>query len=89
MPEKYDVRVKILSIEGECPREHKAGEEWVVTGKTPEGICLAAFHGLLPHINVLAYGGTFPWAKDDLDSIVEACPDPNNRVLFELRRIKK
>ena len=89
MPERYDVRVRIVSIDGKCPQEHQVGEEWIVTNKTPEGLCISAFHGLLPHIKVLSFGGTFPWAKDDLDSITEACPDPDNRVRFELRRIKK
>ena len=40
MAESYDVAVKVISQKGTCAAKHKAGDEWVIDSKTPEGICL-------------------------------------------------
>ncbi|GAI52019.1 unnamed protein product, partial [marine sediment metagenome] len=60
----------------------------VIGGETPEGICLSAFQSLLPDLRVLIYGGSLPWMKDP-DTAIVACPDPENPVVFELRRAKE
>ena len=88
MAERYDVAVKVEYQKGTCSREHKVGEEWVIGGKTPEGICLEAFNALFPHLQVLMFGGSFPWGTEPSVTL-EACPDPNNPVVFELRRVPK
>ena len=43
MTERYDVAIKIISQKGTCSNEHKVGEEWVISTKTPAGLCLGAF----------------------------------------------
>ena len=87
MAERYDVAVKVIAQEGTCGAEHKVGDEWVLRAKTPEGICLSAFHALFPHTRVLRFNGSFPWETDPDVSIV-ACPDAKNPVVFELRRLQ-
>ena len=89
MPAEYDIHIKILSMEGKCPRQHKVGEEWVIGEKTPEGLCINAFDSILNSIQVMRYGGIFPWATDNTDTVEDTCPDPVNRVHFELKRIKR
>lgn len=88
MAEMYDVAVKVVSQKGTCAHEHKVGDEWVITGKTPEGICLSAFHTLFPNIRTLMFGGLFPWSTDP-DEATAACPDAANPVVFEIRRLRK
>jgi len=88
MAERYDVLVKVVSQKGTCAREHKVGDEWVIGGKTPEGICIEAFQTLIPHMQALMFGGSFPWGTDPHVTI-EACPDPANPVVFELSRVPK
>ena len=66
---------------------HKVGDEWVVGDRTPEGICIYAFDSLLPFITPLMFGGAFPWEKDP-DVTTAACPDGQNPVLFEIRRVR-
>ena len=88
MAESYKVKVKVISQEGTCGIGHKVGDHWIVDGKTPEGICLGAFNGLSLSLQVLMYGGSFPWASDpDVETI--ACPDAQNPVVFELRRLRE
>jgi len=88
MAERYEVAIKVISQKGTCNYEHKVGEEWVLNTKTPEGICLAAFSSLLPNARVLMFGGSFPWEPDpDVSTI--ACPDAENPVVFELKRVRE
>jgi len=88
MVERYEVRVRVISQNGTCEQGHKEGDEWVIGNKTPEGVCFSAFHCLLPSARVLMYGGSFPWETDP-DIYRGACPDPENPVVFELRRLRK
>ena len=88
MAEVYDVVVKVISQKGTCALEHKVGDEWVIGHKTPEGICLSAFNALYPAAWVLMFGGAFPWETDP-DVCTVACPDAQNPVVFELRRLRK
>ena len=87
MAERYNVAVKVISQKGTCAHEHKIDDEWVISGKTPPGICLAAFNTLFPDIRVLMFDGAFPWETDP-DITTVACPDAENPVVFELRRLR-
>ena len=87
MPEMHDVKVKVISQKGNCGAGHKVGDEWVISGKTPEGICLSAFNALFPATRVLMFGGSFPWSNDP-DVASAACPDAANPVVFELKRVR-
>jgi len=74
-------------------REHaisaKVGDTIYFDGKTIKGnICYSALMVLLPKIYSMRHGAEFTWAKDK-DAINNACPDPENPVVFEVRRIKK
>ena len=88
MADNYNVLVKVVSKLGHCGSGHKVGDEWVIIDKTPEGICLSAFNSLLSTIQVLQFGGSFPW-ENNPDVATIACPDAENQVVFELRRLKE
>jgi len=88
MAEGYDVVARVISQKGTCAAEHKVGDEWVIGSKTPAGICLSAFDVIYPCIRVLMFGGAFPW-ETDADVATVACPDAENPVVFELRRLRK
>jgi uncharacterized repeat protein (TIGR04076 family) len=87
MADRYDIKVKVISQKGECGAGHKVGDEWLITNKTPEGICLSAFNAIYPNIRTMMFGGTFPWGKEK-DVTTLACPDASNPVVFEVRRVK-
>jgi uncharacterized repeat protein (TIGR04076 family) len=50
-------------------------------------LCPHAVHVLYPTVDVLRFGGTYPW-EDDPDKATVCCPDSNNPVVFEVRRIR-
>jgi len=90
MSERFDVSIRVVSQKGFCGQQHKVGEEWVVKGRTAEGICVSAFGAMMPFLNVMRYAGSdgFPWEKDpDVTQI--ACPDGANPVIFEIRRLRE
>ncbi len=88
MAERYEVAVKVISQKGTCAAENKVGDEWVISNRTPQGMCLSAFTSMYPTVRVLMFGGTFPWATDP-DVVTVACPDAENPVVYELRRLRK
>ena len=87
MAERYKVSIRVVSQKGTCSLEHKVGDQWIIDRKTPEGVCLGAFDALFPYLEVLKYGGAFPWEEIDRDGTKAACPDADNPVVFELRRL--
>jgi uncharacterized repeat protein (TIGR04076 family) len=78
---------RIISQKGVCAAGHKLGDEFVIDQAATSGICAWAFYTLFPFAETLQFGGSFPWEKDPNKTRV-ACPDPDNPVVFELRRVR-
>ena len=79
------ITAKVVSQKGNCEAGHQAGDEFIIGQTTPEGLCSWAFVALFPFAEPLQFGSSFPWEKDP-DKARVACPDPDNPVVFELRR---
>ena len=83
----YKVIARVISVKGECGFDHKPGDEIVFDGETVNGrICMAALDSLLPKVYAFRYGAEFPWLEDK-NVTTHACPDPDNPVVFEIRRV--
>jgi uncharacterized repeat protein (TIGR04076 family) len=90
MENGHNVSIKVISQTGSCLEGHKVGDEWIMKGnRTPGGICYSAFISMCADIRVLRYGGSFPWRESDPDMGRVACPDAENPVVFELRRLRE
>jgi uncharacterized repeat protein (TIGR04076 family) len=87
MTKRYDIKLTLVSQLKRCPAGHKVGDEFIVGRYTPAGICLGAFHSLLPYITTMKYGGSFPWEKNP-DVATFCCPDPKIVNVFRLERIR-
>ncbi|OGN91777.1 MAG: hypothetical protein A2Z75_05590 [Chloroflexi bacterium RBG_13_50_10] len=85
--EFYEVIIRVISQKGSCSLGHKVGDEFRLADKTPPGMCPWAFYTLFPFVSALQFGGSFPWEKDK-DKATIACPDPENPVVFELKRLR-
>jgi uncharacterized repeat protein (TIGR04076 family) len=84
MAQRHVVRITLTSQLKKCPNGHKVGDEWVVAGKTPAGMCLSAFNSLAPFIMTLRFGGHFPWESDG--EVTVCCPDPQVVNVFRIVR---
>jgi len=80
-----DIIARVISQRGTCEAGHKVGDEFFIGQSTPANMCSWAFCAVFPFAQVLQFGGSFPWEKDP-DKATVACPDPDNPVVFELRR---
>jgi uncharacterized repeat protein (TIGR04076 family) len=85
----FTIEVKVVSQKGNCAFGHKVGDKIIFNGKSVKGdICYSALMVLLPKVYAMRYGVEFPWSKDN-NVIFNACPDAENPVVFEIRRIRK
>lgn len=83
------VEATVKSQKGKCAFGHKVGDKIVFDGKSVKGnCCYSALLVLLPKVYAMRYGVELHWARDK-DVIFNACPDAENPVVFEIRRIKK
>lgn len=83
-----EVIARVVSQQGRCEAGHRVGDEFPVGQTTPPGLCSWAFYTLYPFAQVLQFGASFPW-EPDAEAARVACPDPDNPVVFELRRIRR
>jgi uncharacterized repeat protein (TIGR04076 family) len=80
------VKITVKSIKGCCQAEHCVGQEIIVDNVHLSGyLCPEALHSMWPWVQALRFRGKFPWG--DEDGITIACPDGENLVLFDVRRI--
>jgi len=85
----FVIEVTVKSQKGKCAFGHKVGDKVIFDGKAVKGnICYSALMVLLPKIFAMIYGVKFPWAEDS-NVIFNACPDAENPVVFEIRRIRE
>jgi len=85
---QYKVVAKVVSQKGTCVLGHKVGDEFEIGDYTPTSMCSWAFYTIFPFATVLQFGGNFPW-EDNPGKSVAACPDLDNTVVFELRRVRR
>lgn len=86
---EFTVIARVIRQEGHCAAGHSVGDEVVFDGLTVQGkVCLSALYSFLPKVFAMRYGAQFPWLKDK-DVATHACPDPNNPVVFEIRRVRE
>ncbi|MCX8006745.1 MAG: TIGR04076 family protein [Coriobacteriia bacterium] len=84
-PEGARVRIEIVEIlgRGTCSIGLRVGDEWVVdSALVPAGMCGWAYAAMLPFLQPLRFGGSFPWEEEGEARV--CCPDPANPVVFRL-----
>ncbi len=85
----YDIEVTVKSQKGKCAFGHKVGDKILFDGRSVKGeVCYSALLVLFPKVFAMRYGVEFPWSKNG-DTVVNACPDAENPVVFEIKRVKK
>ena len=84
----FKIVARVIRQEGHCAAGHQVGDEVTFDGETVEGkICISALYSFLPKVFAMRYGAEFPWL-DDPDVATHACPDAQNPVVFEIRRMR-
>ncbi len=88
MASRRALRITLESQLSRCPNGHAVGDEWIVDGKTPGGMCLSAFHSIAPFLMTLRFDGDFPW-EEERGRVTVCCPDPKVVNVFRIERIAR
>lgn len=83
----YRVIGTITEVKGNCSWGHQAGDSFELSGHNAAGLCGFFYHDIFPNLLTLQFGGSFPWG--DPDVITAECPDRQNCVKMELRRVRQ
>ena len=86
MAQWREVTARVISQKGTCVAGHKEGDEFPVGELTPNHVCSFAYCAYFPFALALQSGGALPWETNP-DRAIVACPDADNPVVFELRRL--
>jgi uncharacterized repeat protein (TIGR04076 family) len=84
----YPIEVRVVEIRGRgaCPLDIKV-DNIFRSDREVGAVCHWAAHTLLPFTTALRFGGDLSWeAEPGLARI--CCPDPENSVVFEIRRLE-
>ncbi len=87
MSRRPKIKISVVDKKGEgnCHRGHRIGD--VFDFDTDRGkLCPLAMHELFPMIDILRYGGSFPWAEDE-GSGVFCCPDVKVINVFKIEKV--
>ncbi len=85
------VRITVRDVMGNSRPScgYKPGDTWLVSSdETPAGLCMWAVVSMAPFLAALRFSGGMPW-EEDKDVATVCCSDPNNPVVFELRRVRE
>ncbi len=82
------VIAKVVDTKGDCTIGMKVGDEFELSLHKCGDFCGYFYHNIVNWVTMLQFGGTFP-VGDNPDLMVWECPNPNNRVKIELRRVKE
>jgi uncharacterized repeat protein (TIGR04076 family) len=85
----YKVIGTIKSVKGHCNAGHKVGDKFEISGRNSASLCGWFYYGIFPNVVMLQTGGD-PWGDDVRveKGILARCPDIDNEVTIELKRIK-
>ena len=76
------LKAEIINVKGTCNAGHRAGDTFAVSCYDTGGLCGFFYHDLFPSLNVLQFGGTFPWSP--AGELTVECPDRGNAVTIKL-----
>ena len=81
----YNVLATVISQTGRCNAHHKVGDIFICGNETPAGVCIWAWQAIFPFITLFRHDGSLPW-KEGPTRVTLVCPDPVNKVCFEVKR---
>lgn len=82
------VVAKVVELQRDCTIGMKPGDEFELSLHRCGEFCGYFYHNIHNWITMLQFGGDSPLG-DNPDVMIWECPNPNNRVKVELKRVKE
>jgi len=79
---RYKLKITVHSAPKGCSLGFKEGDSWLITNRTPGGMCLSAYASMVSQIRTLRMGG-----GGNRDYCRVCCPDPRYCVVYEIKKI--
>lgn len=79
------LNAEIISVKGECGAGHKVGDKLQIGCWDTGGLCGFFYHDIFPNVNVMQFGGNYPW--DSADELTLECPDRAKAVTIRITRV--
>ncbi|MBW1785995.1 MAG: TIGR04076 family protein [Deltaproteobacteria bacterium] len=79
------LKAEIIAVKGECSAGHGVGDRLQVGCWDTGGLCGFFYHDIFPNMNVMQFGGKYPWGS--ADEMTLECPDRDNAVTIRIRRV--
>ncbi len=76
--------MKIISVEGDCPRHHQSNQEFEFNIGFSSELCPASFHSIYPFIFLIAKKELSRFA-DTRHSIKIGCPDARDKIIYKIK----
>ena len=84
----HKIILTVINQKWHCELGHKVGDQITCTETGVEGkICMHALYSLVPKVFAMMYDANFYWLEDP-DVATHACPDAENPVVFEVKRVE-
>jgi len=78
------LHAEVISVKGECSAGHKVGDQLKIGCWDTGGLCGFFYHDIFPTLNVMQFGGQYPWGS--ADELTLECPDRENVVTLRVRK---
>jgi uncharacterized repeat protein (TIGR04076 family) len=75
---------EVISVKGVCSAGHKTGDSLRIGCWDSGGLCGFFYHDIFPNLNVMQFGGKYPWGS--ADEMTLECPDRQNAVTIRVRK---
>lgn len=76
---------EVISVKGACSAGHKEGDSFRIGCWDSGGLCGFFYHDIFPNLNVMQFGGKYPWGS--ADEMILECPDRQNAVTIRIRKV--
>lgn len=83
-PDIKPLMAEVISVKGECSAGHKVGDKLHLSCWDSGGLCGFFYHDIFPNLNVMQFGGKYPWGS--ADELTLECPDRENLVTIRIRK---
>ena len=87
------VIVTVKKVKGHCRAGHKVGDKIVFIGDNiieSDSFCPLGIAAIFPILRTMATSGNLPPSSPfyvDKNTWIGCCPDPNNSVVYEMKRV--
>lgn len=82
------VMAKVIETQGDCTIGMKPGDEFELSVHKCGDFCGYFYHNIFNWVTTYQFGGSIPMFPDP-DVAVWECPNSQNRVKIELRKVKE